>query len=70
MDLLAWIKAKKAVVNVKNIDDECFKWAIFSALHHDEVDQKSTGRVTQYDQWKEELNLAGLTLPLSLKDIG
>ncbi|VDH92234.1 Hypothetical predicted protein [Mytilus galloprovincialis] len=69
VDLPGWVKAKKAVVNVKNSDEECFKWAILSALHHDEVDQKSSARVTQYHQWKEELKLAGLTFPVSLKDI-
>ncbi|CAG2253665.1 unnamed protein product [Mytilus edulis] len=51
IDLPAWIKAKKAVINVKNKDEECFKWAILSALHHDEVDPKQTDRVTQSSIW-------------------
>ena len=32
--------AKKAIVNVQNKDQECFRWAILSALHHETVDQK------------------------------
>ena len=59
IDLPAWIKAKKAVINEKNKEVECFKWA----LHHDEVDTKQTDRVTQYHHWQDmqkELNLVSL----------
>ncbi|CAG2222310.1 unnamed protein product [Mytilus edulis] len=59
-----WVdRAKKAGINVKNNDEECIKWAILWALHHDEVDPKQTDRVTQYHRWQKELNL------VSLKDI-
>lgn len=67
--LSAWIKAKKAVINVQNRDEECFKWAILSAVHHDKVDQKQTQRVTQYYRWRDELNLEGIEFPVSLKGI-
>ncbi|GFW00194.1 uncharacterized protein TNCV_2914761 [Trichonephila clavipes] len=42
IDLPKTIKAKKAVINVKNLDDnKCFMWAILSALHpaDDHVDR-------------------------------
>lgn len=32
IDLLAYLKNKKAIVNVKNKDDNCLRWAIRSAL--------------------------------------
>ena len=32
-----WIKSKKAVINLQNKDEECFKWAIIAALHHEEI---------------------------------
>ena len=31
--LPAFLAAKKAIVNLKNEDDECFKWAIIRALN-------------------------------------
>ena len=33
-----WISHKKAVINPRNEeDDECFKWAVIAALHHEEI---------------------------------
>ena len=60
---------KKAIINVKNEDDRCFQWAVLAALHYDEVDQKSTHRVTQYKRWEEELKFDGIEFPVSLKAI-
>ncbi|VDI46426.1 Hypothetical predicted protein [Mytilus galloprovincialis] len=39
---------KKAIINVQNTDQECLRWAILSALHHEEVDNNCTKRVGQY----------------------
>ncbi|VDI51899.1 Hypothetical predicted protein [Mytilus galloprovincialis] len=60
---------KKAIINVKNTDNQCFKWAILSALHHDEVDQKQTDRVKQYEKWTNELNFKVIEFQVSLKAI-
>ena len=32
-----WIENKHAVLNPKTDDDECFKWAVIQALHHEEI---------------------------------
>ena len=33
-----WISSKKAVINLKNEEDEeCFKWAVLAALHHEVI---------------------------------
>ena len=32
-----WIVNKKTVINPKNEDNECFKWAVTAALHHEEI---------------------------------
>ncbi|XP_063419676.1 uncharacterized protein LOC134704824 [Mytilus trossulus] len=60
---------KKAIVNVKNEDDRCFQWAVLAALYHEEVDQKSTNRVSQYKKWEEELKFEGIDFPVSLRAI-
>lgn len=41
-----------------------------SALHHEEVDQKDTNRVTQYEKWADELMLDMIDFPVSLRAIG
>ena len=35
--LPSWIASKKAVINPKNENVECFKWAVTAALHHEEI---------------------------------
>ncbi|XP_057310308.1 uncharacterized protein LOC130648285 [Hydractinia symbiolongicarpus] len=32
-----WIATKKATINPQNNDEECFKWSIVAALHHEEI---------------------------------
>ena len=32
-----WLKNKRATINPKNIDDECFKYALTIALNHEEI---------------------------------
>ena len=38
-----WIAKNKAVINPKNTDEECFKWAVTSALHHEEIKKTLKG---------------------------
>ena len=37
IELPEWIKNKKAVINSRNKDEECFKLAVIVALHHEEI---------------------------------
>ena len=37
IELPEWIKSKKAVINRQNKDEECFKWAVIAALHHEVI---------------------------------
>lgn len=66
------LKGKRSVVNLKNTHDECFKYAILSALHHDEVYRKNRNKVNDarsYDLWKNELNFDGIDFPVGLNQI-
>lgn len=59
------LKAKRAIVNLKNTYDECFKWSILSALHHNEVYAKNRNKVNDaasYQCWANELNFDGIDL--------
>ncbi len=61
------IAKKKAVVNMKNDDDQCFKWAVTRALN---LTDNHPERVTKKlrDQ-AEKLNWDGITFPTKVKDI-
>ena len=62
-----FLAAKKAIINFKNEDGECFKWAITRALnpvekHSERIDQKlrETSKVVNWE---------GLKFPVNLSDI-
>ena len=52
-DLPDYLKNKKAIVNVKNDDNECLKWALLSCKYPVEKDAQ---RVTKYLAHEGELN--------------
>ena len=60
-----WV-SKKAVVNVRNEDDECLKWALLSALFPVKDNKE---RVTNYIFKEKELNWTGISFPAENKDI-
>lgn len=66
IDLPLDIKHKKAVINVKNNDVQCFKWAILSALFPVTRDNE---RVSAYIGKQNELKFDGIPFPIKLKDI-
>ena len=62
-----FLAAKKAIVNLKNENDECFKWAITRALNPVE---KNSERIDKELREKSEvLNCDRLKLPVNLSDI-
>ncbi len=65
--LPSFIAKKKAVINMKNDDDQCFKWAVTRALNPTD---KNPDRITKElrDQAKK-LNWDGITFPVKVKDI-
>ena len=34
-----WLARKKAIINPKKVDRECFKWAVIAALRWEEIDR-------------------------------
>ena len=62
-----FLAAKKAIINLKNEDDECFKWAIIRALnpvekYSERIDQKRR-------ETSKVFNWEGLKFPVNLNDI-
>ena len=70
IELPQWIAAKKAVINPKNADDEeCFKWAVVAALHHEDIDAHPE-RISKLKPFAERYSWGGLEFPLALNTIG
>ncbi len=61
------IAKKKAVINMKNEDDQCFKWAVTRALN---PVKKDSDRITQeLKNQAEEHDWSGITFPVKVNDI-
>ena len=65
IELPDYLKTKKAIINVKNEDQECLKWALLSCLH---PAKKNPQRVNKYMQFKE-LRFTGVDFPVPLSQI-
>ena len=53
-------------MNVQNKDQECFKWAVLSALF---PVGKNADRVSKYTEHEEKLDWSGLTFPVQMDKI-
>ena len=62
-----FLAAKKAIINPKNENDECFKWAITRALNP--VEKHSQPIDKKLREKSEVLNWEGLKFPVNLSDI-
>ena len=60
-----YLQTKKAIVNVKNDDQECLKWALLSALH---PAKDNPHRVNKYMHFKE-LRFSGVDFPVPLSQM-
>ena len=56
------LRLKKAIVNVQNTDNECFKWAILSALY---PATKNAERVSKYKNIDHNLTFTQFPMPIS-----
>ena len=67
--LPTWIVDKKAVINIKNEDELCFKWSILVAFHHKDSsnNKNSVYSYTKYDN--ENYDFSMLTFPVKITDI-
>ena len=62
------LKKKQAVINV-DCESHCFKYAVLSILHYDDI-SVNRHRTVKYSQWTDELNFEGCNVDnMKLKDI-
>ena len=67
-ELPKWLKSKREVINPQNKDEECFKWAVTGALHHEEI-KKDHQRKSRLRPYEKQYNWEGLEFPVSIKKI-
>ena len=56
------------MINLKNKDEECFKWAIIEALHRKEI-KHHPERISLLRSYQNQCNWKGLEFPVSIKKI-
>jgi hypothetical protein len=66
VELPQGLKQKKAIINVKNKDDNCLRWALRSALF---PVAKNSDRPSQYPK-VDGLDFKGVTSPTPITEIG
>ena len=67
IDLPPFLKNKKALINMKNQDDECFKWCVLRALYPKD---KNTERIDNDLKSKQDtINMKGIHYPVNFRDI-
>ena len=67
IDSPGWIKNKKAKINPKNKDDECFKYALTVALNYERI-KKDPQRISKIKPFIDQYNWKGIKFPLHSKD--
>ena len=65
---LKWIKSKKAVINLQNKNEECFKWAVIAALHHEDIKHHSVS-ISLLRPYEKQYKWTGVEFPVSIKKI-
>ncbi|XP_067137466.1 uncharacterized protein [Centruroides vittatus] len=70
IELPKQIKDKKAVLNIKNEDEECFAYCIAAYLNPVGENNHNPGRVSNYNIKLIKEALKGIESPIALQDIG
>ena len=62
-----WLMKKKAIINPRNSDMECFKWAIITAMKWEEIGNNPE-RISKLKRYENEFNWEEIEYPVSFKD--
>ena len=67
IDLPKALKNKKAIINMKNQDEECFKWCVLRALYPKDRDAERIDKDLKSKQ--DTINMKGIQYPVSFRGI-
>ena len=62
-----WIKDKKSIINPKNNDHKCFRYAVTLALNHDKID-RNPQRISKIRPFIDQDNWKDIDFPATSKD--
>ena len=63
-----WLARKKAIINPKNKDQECFKWAVIAASRWEEINN-NPARISKLKRFEKDFDWSGIEFLVSIKDI-
>ena len=63
-----WLAKTKAIINPKNSDLECFKWAVIAAMRWEEIDRDHQ-RISKLRRYEDDFDWDGIKFPASIRDI-
>ena len=63
-----WLMKKKAIINPKNSDMECFKWAVITAMKWEEIGNNPE-RVSKLRRYEGDFDWSDTEIPVSFRDI-
>ena len=63
-----WLARKKAIINPKNEDRECFKWAVIAAMRWEEINNNPE-KISKPKRFEKDFDWSGVGFPVSVKDI-
>ena len=63
-----WLTKKKEIINPKNSDQECFKWAVIVAMRWEEIDRDHQ-KISKLRRYEDDFDWDGIKFPASINDI-
>ena len=63
-----WLAKKDVIINPKNSDMECFKWAVIAAMKWEDIG-KDPQRITKLRRYEDDFDWDGMKFPASFRDI-
>ena len=63
-----WLMKKKAIINAKNSDMECFKWSVIAAMKWEEIGNNPE-RVSKLRRYEGDFDWSDIEFPVSFRDI-
>ena len=64
-----FIAHKKSIVNVRNEDENCFKYAVTAAQFYPWIDQNNADRPSTYKDFLDKLDYTNCSTPMQIDDI-
>ena len=63
-----WLASKKAIINPKDVDQECFKWAVIAASRWEDINNNPE-RISKLRKFERNFDWSGIGFLVSFKDI-